>query len=108
LGYEDLIKQVHRGTRSSRDAQQARQADEKRWAQFETSSGEIDDLQVPYPSKEKHVYADMPKDQFRTLALRWHPDKFEAKYGPRLCPAQHNDIMQNVKEAFQRLNEARR
>ena len=65
-------------------------------------------MHVPLPSMEPHIYAGLNKDDFKTLALRWHPDKFEAKYGSRLCEEQRSGIMQSVKEVFQVISAARR
>ena len=44
---------------------------------------------------------------FRQIAKRWHPDKFQHSFGPRLCPEEKDEIMQQVKATFQALNEAR-
>ena len=106
--YSELASRISLGTRSSHSAQQARDADDKGWAEFEAHCGEITAAHIPWPNKEPHVYADVSKEYFKSLALRWHPDKFEAKYGGRLSTEEHSDIMQSVKEAFQLINEARR
>ena len=39
---------------------------------------------------------------------RWHPDRFEAKFGDRMECSQREEIMDCVKEAFQMCNAARR
>ena len=43
------------------------------------------------PKDAKFIWRHQLKDeerkaQFKQLAMRWHPDKFNQKFGPRLCP----------------------
>ena len=41
------------------------------------------------------------KQAYRTLSLRWHPDKFQAKYGHLLLEEDQEAIMQHVCSIFQ-------
>ena len=44
---------------------------------------------------------------FKKSALRWHPDRFESRFGPMLDEQERDIIMQRVKETFQLINAAR-
>lgn len=41
---------------------------------------------------------------FRSLSLRWHPDKFQAKYGSLLIGKDQEALMQHVCTVFQCLS----
>ena len=42
---------------------------------------------------------------YRAATLRWHPDKFTAKHGPRLAPADRDRILERVGAISQSINE---
>ena len=44
------------------------------------------------------------KQAFRILSLRWHPDKFQAKYGSLLIGKDKEAVMQHVCHVFQRVS----
>ena len=46
------------------------------------------------------------KAAFRQASLRWHPDKFQAKYGRLLHDDEREAIMDKVTETFQAINDA--
>lgn len=89
---------------------EAWERDQARWKTFEElvkSPGcRIREEDVPFPSQVG--IRGLTKDQFKTLALRWHSDKFESRFGERLEPTHRERILIRVKESFQGINSARR
>ena len=65
--YSELASRISIGTRSSHNAQQTRDADDKGWAGFEAQCGEIMAADIPWPNREPHAYADVP----RSISNRW-------------------------------------
>jgi len=66
---------------------------------------------VPFPRDAKFVWRhqlneDERKSAFKQLAMRWHPDKFTQKFGPRLCPGERQPILHRVNEVFQAVQAA--
>ncbi len=43
------------------------------------------------------------KKRLRLELVRWHPDKFTAKFGKRLAPKDHDRILQRVNATSQQL-----
>lgn len=102
-------------------------AQDEQWAKFEASSADpIAFRSIPFPNKRTLAIDAKNKEQYKKvyppigmlhacwcthcawqLALRWHPDKFQQRYGARLAPVEHERIMTKVKETFQIINSAR-
>ncbi|CAL5220265.1 g2246 [Coccomyxa viridis] len=108
------------------DAGQARKEYEKRWQDFSSSTAGDAGL------KQKLAYIDIPwpLDEFasngqlvsvvfagtlgqvewrrrlRTELLRWHPDKFQARFGAALLEADRERVMQRVQAICEVLNAA--
>lgn len=47
----------------------------------------------------------MQRRRVREELLRWHPDKFEARFGALLAPAEADNVMLRVKHMSQLLND---
>ena len=62
---------------------------------------------VPFPDRSTLVLEARRKDDYKKLALRWHPDKWSQRYGAQLCKADEANIMDRVKETFQTISSAR-
>lgn len=106
----ERLERISVAIKPSRSCKEAWDTDEQRWSHWVTdlqnSTRKVVVDTVPFPSKAALRWFD--KDQFKTLALRWHPDRFEAKFGDRMECSQREEIMDCVKEAFQMCNAARR
>eukprot|EP00933_Yihiella_yeosuensis_P062569 TRINITY_DN6555_c0_g1_i2.p1 TRINITY_DN6555_c0_g1~~TRINITY_DN6555_c0_g1_i2.p1 ORF type:complete len:488 (-),score=143.43 TRINITY_DN6555_c0_g1_i2:138-1601(-) len=101
----------------------ARARDEARWQKLEAKVKDADsstelvlnEADVPWPSgpAENPLRIDpgghpkVVRSQLRAGLLRWHPDKFEGRFGRLLPPEgkQRLAIMEKVKALAQRLNE---
>ena len=46
------------------------------------------------------------KRAYRLASLRWHPDKFQNRHGPRLAPGTAEETLVRVSEVAQRINSA--
>ena len=55
------------------------------------------------PSTAAAVRPGSFKISLKKAVLRWHPDKFEAKFGARLCSEDKAEIMQRVHEIWNTL-----
>merc|ERR1712167_374043 len=87
----------------------ALEKDDRAWHAFEQrtdqSSGSLQTSDIPFPDsfkwphfddfmmKESQRNSGDPVEMFRTLARRWHPDKFKQKFAMRLDPAHHDEIV---------------
>jgi len=80
---------------------------EEQWVTFEGKKGCIRSQDVPFPDKASIVIQAQQKDEYKKLALRWHPDKFQQNFGSRLDKTEEDKIMTLVKEVFQNINAAR-
>eukprot|EP00854_Cymbomonas_tetramitiformis_P001893 gene1893-2576_t len=54
----------------------------------------------------KSNFDEVAKKTYRKLTLRWHPDKWDAKYGKRIKEEDRERILQQVKTVSQALNRA--
>jgi len=90
---------------------------EQRWKQLEASSS-VSFSDIPWPplgSKNViqwaatqaggRVDASTRKRVYRQLVLRWHPDKFEAKFGSKVNAGEKNRILEKVQEISQGINQ---
>ncbi|KAK3268269.1 hypothetical protein CYMTET_23217 [Cymbomonas tetramitiformis] len=93
---------------------------ERAWAAFESSPPEIITAeQVPCPAVPEGILAagmaadthpsadDFTKLRkvYRSLSLRWHPDKFRQAFGQKLDGAQETVILAKVQQVSQQLND---
>mmetsp|Transcript_14989 Transcript_14989/g.32198 ORF Transcript_14989/g.32198 Transcript_14989/m.32198 type:complete len:682 (-) Transcript_14989:416-2461(-) len=117
--WEDFIN-ANRARPSSAPAGGRRMRDvemmESVWKQLEGSEQPIRYEDIPWPPiGSKHVLhwatsaggahdASARKKVYRALVLRWHPDKFEAKFGSKVAPSHKEQIMSQVQEISQNLN----
>jgi len=100
-----------------------------RWEAFERGTGTVGQADVPWPppAEGRALLAalaalDCPRDvgapagkdreaaefkrAYRLGSLRWHPDKFLSRHGPRLAPGTAEDTLRRVSEVAQRINSA--
>lgn len=49
---------------------------------------------------------DLSRTAFRQASRRWHPDKFEARFGPRIAAEDLTAVMAGVQALMQGINEA--
>eukprot|EP00854_Cymbomonas_tetramitiformis_P003168 gene3168-4011_t len=103
------------GSRSVSSAEWARH--EQKWVELETSSESICIGDVPWPpcadlrSILSSAFATLPlaenvmspdkdarKQIYRKWLLRWHPDKFQARFGARLEPSHRDAVLERVQE----------
>ncbi|KAK3272547.1 hypothetical protein CYMTET_19167 [Cymbomonas tetramitiformis] len=101
------------GSRSVSSAEWARH--EQKWVELETSSESICIGDVPWPpcadlrSILSSAFATLPlaenvmspdkdarKQIYRKWLLRWHPDKFQARFGARLEPSHRDAVLERV------------
>ena len=83
-------------------------------ARFEAGprSGAIVYAAVPWPPEPAAMLMAMvaleggggEKKVFRKLTMRWHPDKFQSRYGSGLAAADRERILTHVKDISQVLN----
>jgi len=79
----------------------------KRWKIFvelAAWSNTIRMVDVPIPNTKEFSLQDLwllGNDDFKVLAKRWHPDKFNQKYGSKLVPEEKEEVICAVKEFFQ-------
>lgn len=66
---------------------------------FARAEGRGDISRTPGAAAEMDV-----REAFKSAALRWHPDKFLARFGQCLAPSDADLIMQRVASIAQRLN----
>lgn len=93
---------------------------ERAWAAFESSPPETITIeQVPCPAVPEGILAagmaadthpsadDFTKLRkvYRSLSLRWHPDKFRQAFGQKLEVAQEKLILAKVQQVSQQLND---
>eukprot|EP00929_Paragymnodinium_shiwhaense_P033283 TRINITY_DN18302_c0_g1_i1.p1 TRINITY_DN18302_c0_g1~~TRINITY_DN18302_c0_g1_i1.p1 ORF type:complete len:958 (-),score=254.78 TRINITY_DN18302_c0_g1_i1:110-2983(-) len=95
-----------------------RAADDTRWRDFEErarqTAATLGMRDVPWPSGPKDnplrvdpkAHPAMIRSQLRAGLLRWHPDKFEQRFGSLLptSGAARSDVLNRVKEVAQHLN----
>jgi len=82
------------------------------WQNFEKNVPSVIKMtNIPFPSKS--WFCSFPMDsaerekKFKKLVMRWHPDKFQQKYGKKLDPKTKDKILEKVKEVFQLVSDAR-
>eukprot|EP00903_Cladosiphon_okamuranus_P017533 g16148.t1 len=51
--------------------------------------------------------SDLKKAAIRAASLRWHPDKFMSKYGPRIVPEDRSKIAKDVQATMHRITKLR-
>eukprot|EP00752_Nemacystus_decipiens_P011816 g10485.t1 len=51
--------------------------------------------------------SDIKKAAIRAASLRWHPDKFMSKYGPRIAPEDRSNIAKDVQATMHRITKLR-
>lgn len=99
-----------REAKKEEDVQTQIDSDNSSWNEFETIPGIISLESIPFPPPDVLTCAwdsSMRETWFKTLARRWHPDKFDARFGSRLEPMQKEEILRKVRATFQLANEAR-
>jgi len=69
--------------------------------------GSISARDIPFPDPTMVRNLASNKDNYKKLAKRWHPDKFQQSFGNRLIKGQSEKIMELVKEIFQQINDGR-
>lgn len=81
---------------------------QQQWEQFVTESrarGRIHIADIPFPTElelELETKSSRFNERlFKQLALRWHPDKFNQKFGAQLAAHECELILTRVKEVFQ-------
>lgn len=93
-------------------------AHEKQWLAFEQGAGgNLGSGDVPWPPEASGVITwnlqrvesgsegrARVKEAYKKAALRWHPDKFTARFASRLAPSERDAIMRSVKDVFQAIN----
>lgn len=83
------------------------------WEEFEARVPNMITLSnVPFPSEEMlHCVGDVDsslRDQwFKSLARRWHPDRFQNRFGSRMDHDDKEQIIAKVTEVFCLLTSAR-
>jgi len=87
------------------------------WATFEESikkggscEANIKYCDVPFPQNalmKQSQSAEDPEQTFRTLARRWHPDKFKQRFGSKLHRPHSDRILEQVVSTFQLLSETK-
>jgi hypothetical protein len=87
---------------------------EAKWQVFATAEGPIRYGGVPWLVEDKEdaraiiLYGTTgegeKRKRLRLELMRWHPDKFVAKFGARVGEAEHDRVLQRVKEISQMLN----
>eukprot|EP00656_Telonema_subtile_P007339 TRINITY_DN13443_c0_g1_i1.p2 TRINITY_DN13443_c0_g1~~TRINITY_DN13443_c0_g1_i1.p2 ORF type:complete len:107 (+),score=45.41 TRINITY_DN13443_c0_g1_i1:102-422(+) len=96
---------------SAYSAQHAWDGGDSQWALLEGlkakgSSVQLRDLpQLTKQTIERAVLLEGKKTAFTKLAKRWHPDKFNQKFGSTMSEAERAVIMDRVKETFQLIQE---
>ncbi|KAK3262387.1 hypothetical protein CYMTET_28750 [Cymbomonas tetramitiformis] len=99
-------------------------SNEKAWNSFEQHTPEVIRYEeIPWPidpnemlrklvaigtadDPAKSNFDEVAKKTYRKLTLRWHPDKWDAKYGKRIKEEDRERILQQVKTVSQALNRA--
>lgn len=76
-------------------------AQDEQWAKFDAKTGTISMKDIPFPNKRTLARDAKNKEQYKKLAMRWHPDKFQQKYGARLAASEKEKITARVVETFQ-------
>ena len=82
-------------------------AQDSAWAKLDASKGEIRYNDVPWPpSTDRPLPLGLAggKKAMKKYVLRWHPDKFQQKYGPRLAASDRDRILDKVKAVSQAVN----
>eukprot|EP01134_Creolimax_fragrantissima_P000711 CFRG0711T1 len=80
------------------------QQHEARWGKFESNySKPIKFHHIPWPGQNvpgilRKDTIEIMKKKIRKATLRWHPDKFIARYGDSLCPNDRNKILTKVND----------
>ena len=87
---------------------------EAKWQVFATSQGPIRYSGMPWLVEEKEdargiiLYGTSgeaeKRKRLRLELMRWHPDKFEARFGGRVVAEDRERVLQRVKETSQMLN----
>ncbi|EOD09186.1 hypothetical protein EMIHUDRAFT_248740 [Emiliania huxleyi CCMP1516] len=84
---------------------------EAAWAKFAARGQEICMRDVPWPSLDAASLRLGPrqseaerKSAYRTLSLRWHPDRFVQAFGAKLRADEREGILQKVTEVSQTIN----
>jgi len=109
---------------SQEEREKVVEAHEERWQSFEKGSPDkarITKADVPFPDdRELECMTQMategaqgdappsPSGDFKKLMKRWHPDKFTQKYGKKLDDGEKEDILNQVKEVFQKIQELKK
>jgi len=89
------------------------------WNKFEkkVQQGKVRMFDIPFPTTHYHDPENVlhlspgdkrdaakRKDKFKKVALRWHPDKFMAKYGEQLVEEEREAIKDKLNTHFQAIN----
>jgi len=87
---------------------------EAKWQIFATALGPIRHSCVPWLVEDKEdaqsiiLYGTAgegeKRKRLRLELMRWHPDKFVARFGGRVVEAERERVLQRVKEISQMLN----
>jgi len=87
---------------------------ERLWAEFERSSSAIAFRDVPWPPRTEGMLKSMAardggsvdacKKAHRRCAMRWHPDRWQQRYGARLVAADRERILNQVQAISQAAN----
>ncbi len=90
------------------------EAYEERWCAFESSDARVAARDIPWPRSGAWLLRaleralpshDDPKRAHRTLAKRWHPDKFIQRFGARVDAREREAIELRVKAVYQSAQE---
>lgn len=82
---------------------------EDRWKRFEAADlNWIRAADFSWVSPTAGEVKRLEENNFRKLALRWHPDKFSQKFGSRLFNGDRQQIHTQINEVFRAIANARR
>jgi NF-kappa-B inhibitor-like protein 1 len=116
---EDMVARERAKLNQARQAPRKMKKHVNAWAGFEADvdDGSIAAIRlsdIPFPPRDnvlllpnrgQDATVSERKQAFRAASLRWHPDKFVQKYGPRLHDTDRDEILERVTATFQLVNE---
>ena len=88
---------------------------DREWMKFEgkfagrskrTHKVGLADIPFPPPAAIEALKRDFDGTQFKKMALRWHPDKFEQRWGGRLHEDERDAIAVRVQATFEQVQRA--
>ncbi|KNC83740.1 hypothetical protein SARC_04018 [Sphaeroforma arctica JP610] len=84
-----------------------------KWEHFSSSfKAPIKHHHIPWPGPNapglsRQDTVGTAKKKIRKATLRWHPDKFIAKFGDALCPIDRTKILEKVNETFHAITKSK-